>query len=128
MTEFTEVIVAEFKDCTAGAKEEEEKQGKEVIPMHVSVRVSPEVARSLRQREKISTSELQELLRIENEFGIELEPLHPYATDPSLTRYFKVRVDNHAAAKQVANRLRGCKGIESAYVKPSIGMPEPEKR
>ena len=66
--------------------------------MHVSVRVSPEVARSLRQREKISTSELQELLRIENEFGIELEPLYPNAKDSSLTRYFKVRVDNHASS------------------------------
>jgi Ni,Fe-hydrogenase III component G len=128
MTQFTELIVTEFKDWTAGAKEKEEKQGKEVITMHVSVRVSPDVAQSLRQRERIYTTELQELLRIENELGIELEPLYPNAKDSSLTRYFKVRVDNHAAAKQVADRLRSCKGIESAYVKPLVGLPEPEKR
>jgi hypothetical protein len=55
--------------------------------------------------------------------GASLEPLHAGTDDPNLARQFRVRVEGAAAAREMAEALRGTAAVEGAYVQPSQGPP-----
>jgi hypothetical protein len=96
---------------------------KEVKRMLITVKVSKKVTGSLQKRKPSTNQLLNELLTVEKDLGILLEPLHPGAEDPYLSPYFKVKVPDHATATKVINHLLNCKAVEAAYLKPSDKLP-----
>jgi hypothetical protein len=96
---------------------------KEVKRISVTVKISKEARGSLQKRKSSTSKLLDELLTVEKDLGILLEPLHPGAEDPYLSPYFKVKVPDHATATKVINRLLNCKAVEAAYIKPSDELP-----
>src|ERR671921_1212840 len=82
---------------------------KEVKRMLITVKVSKKVTGSLQKRKPSTNQLLNELLTVEKDLGILLEPLHPGAEDPYLSPYFKVKVPDHATATKVINHLLNCK-------------------
>ena len=97
---------------------------KEVKRMLITVKVSKKVTDSLQKRKPSTSQLLNELLTVEKDLDISLEPLHPGAEDPYLSPYFKVKVSDHATATKVINRLLNCKAVEAAYLKPSDELPK----
>lgn len=90
--------------------------------MHVTIQLSAVVARTLHRRES-PTTESQELLKIAEELGVSLEPVHPGAEDPLLAPYFRVDVSDSATAERVIAHLRQSKAVEAAYLKPPDELP-----
>lgn len=64
-----------------------------------------------------------ELLRVADELGITLEPMHEGAEEPELQTYFTVEVPDAQTAERIAERLRACAAIEAAYLKPTDELP-----
>jgi len=95
---------------------------KEVIKIQVIVQVSADVARTLQQR-GAPTAESQELLKIAEELGVLLEPVHPGVEDPLLAPYFMAEVPDSTTAEWVITHLRKFKAIEAAYLKPPDELP-----
>jgi hypothetical protein len=93
-----------------------------VLIMRVTVKVAPEVARSLTKSGSPgkSCSELSSLL---NSLSVRLVPLHPGADDDTLGSYFGLDVPDHKTAERIVKCLRPCKGIRAAYVKPVDALP-----
>ena len=90
--------------------------------MHITVKLSPEAAQALhRNRAGAPTSE--EVLRCVQEKGATLEALHPGADNPLLTPYFKVDVPDEKAAQELLGRIKQCKAVQAAYVKPPDAVP-----
>lgn len=87
------------------------------MSLHVIVQVSEDVAQTLHQRGPPTTGS-QELLKIAEELGVELEPLHPGVEDLSLARYFVVEAPDPATAQLVVAHLQGSNAVEAAYLKP----------
>ena len=94
----------------------------EVMTMYVTVQVSPEVARVLNEQAP-ATTESQELLKITEELGVVLEPVHPDIDDPLLATFFRAEVPDSATAEQVIARLRQSNSVEAAYLKPPDELP-----
>jgi hypothetical protein len=97
---------------------------KEVKHTLITVKVSKEITGRLQKRKPSTNQLLNELLTVEKDLGVLLEPLHPGAEDTYLSPYFKVKVPDHATAKRVINRLLNCKAVEAAYLKPSNELPK----
>ena len=98
-----------------------EREGGDVM-MHVIVQVSADAAHALHQRGP-PTAELRELLKMVEELGTLLKPVHPGAEDPLLAPYFVVEVSDATMAEQVTARLRQFKTVKAAYLKPPDGPP-----
>jgi hypothetical protein len=96
---------------------------KEMRTIFITVKVSKKITGSLQKRKSLTSKFSDELLTVEKDLGISLEPLHPGAEDPHLSLYFKVKVPDHATATKVINRLLNCKAVEAAYIKPSDELP-----
>jgi hypothetical protein len=94
----------------------------EVKTMQVTVQVSADVARALHQRSP-PTAESEELLRIIETFGLDLEPMHRDTDDPNLQSYFTVEVIDHATVQRVMNRLQLLEAVKATYVKPPDELP-----
>ena len=94
----------------------------EPMPIRVTVQVSLDVARVLHQQGP-PTTESEELLRIVEELGVVLEPIHPGAKDDLLVPYFEVKVSSLAEGEQVIARLQQSEAIEGAYIKPPAELP-----
>ena len=90
--------------------------------IQVTVQVSADVARILHQR-GAPTTESKELLKIAEEFGVVLEPMHPGAEDPLLTPYFMVEVPDSTTAERVIAHLRRSTAVEAVYLKPPDELP-----
>jgi hypothetical protein len=90
--------------------------------MQVMIRVRPEVARTVHQRQP-ATPVAEELFQAVEELGAALAPVHPGAEDPHLAPYFTVEVPDHATAERVIARLQQCQAVEAAYLKPSDELP-----
>ncbi len=90
--------------------------------MYITIKISAETVQNLHQRSP-STPELMELLKIEKKFGITIEPLHPFLNDLHLDPYFVVRMPKDVNAEEIIARLRQCKMVEAAYIKPPDEMP-----
>lgn len=95
---------------------------KEVIITQVTVQVSADVARALRQQ-RPATAESESLLSMIETFGLTIEPMHHDTDDPSLQSYFIVEAPDHATAQGVMDRLRQSEAVEAAYVKPPDELP-----
>jgi hypothetical protein len=95
---------------------------KGVITMQVTVQVSTDVARAL-NKQGPSNANSQALLRTIEAFGLALEPIHRDTDDSNLRSYFTVKVQDHATAQRIIDRLRQLGAIKAAYVKPPDGLP-----
>ena len=56
-------------------------------------------------------------------FGETLRPMHPAASDPSSAGYFTISVPDADAANRILARLRNCRSLDAAYVKPPDALP-----
>ena len=90
--------------------------------MQITVRVRPDVALTLHQRQS-NTDASAQLLRTAEELGVTLEPLHPGARDPLLTPYFVVEVPDQGTAERVIAHLQRSAAVEAAYLKPPGESP-----
>ena len=90
--------------------------------MYITIKISAETVQNLHKR-SLSTPELMELLKIEKEFGIIMEPLHPFSNDFRLDPYFVVRVPKGIDAEEIIARFRQCEMVEAVYIKPPDEMP-----
>ncbi|HYR85179.1 MAG TPA: hypothetical protein VE422_13935 [Terriglobia bacterium] len=90
--------------------------------MDVIVQLSRDAARVLQKRGP-STTETEEVRRVLQEIGVDLQPLHPESGDPTLDTYFYVRVPDEAAARRVLDAVRSCRAVTAAYLKPPEGPP-----
>ena len=88
----------------------------------VILRVQPEVAQVLHHGQS-PTNQSAELLRVVQELGLSLQPIHPGIDDAELMRYFALQVPNSALGEEVSRRLRQCSAIDAAYVKPQAEPP-----
>lgn len=95
---------------------------KERTKIYITIKVSEEMARNLHQRGS-STPELKELIKLEKEFNVAIEPMHPYSDNSRLDPYFVVRIPEHATTEEMLTRFRQCKMIEAAYIKPPDELP-----
>src|SRR4051794_21397062 len=84
----------------------------------ISVKVSDNIASILHKRGISNSPELDEISSIEKEFGIALNPVHPETSDPLLSPYFIVEVEDKSKAEHVISRLKGCSMVDAAYIKP----------
>jgi hypothetical protein len=75
------------------------------------------------QQQQPSSPELEELSKIQRDFGIVLEPVHPGIKDLGLAPYFTVEVSDEDTANLVIERLKLCKAVDGAYIKPSDQLP-----
>ncbi len=57
------------------------------------------------------------------QLNLHLEPMHPGATDATLSRYYYIEVPDAATADTVVERLRNSPSVEAAYLKPPEGPP-----
>ena len=90
--------------------------------MYITITVQTDVAFLLHKRQSITTAS-EELLHTAKELGEVLQPVHIGTKDSNLVSYFRVEVPDSATAERVIARLRHCKAIEAAYLKPSDEMP-----
>jgi hypothetical protein len=88
----------------------------------VIVQLSPDAADAVRGGDP-TPSDLQEAQKTLRSLGLELEPLHVRAEDPSLASWFRVSVEDEPTAEEVAATLRKSAGVESAYVEPPSAPP-----
>jgi hypothetical protein len=89
---------------------------------NITLQVRPEVARALQHRGPPS-AESEDLLKTAASLGVSLELIHPGAEDPTLISYFNVAVSDPNSVELVIDRLRECRAVEAAYVKPPDALP-----
>jgi hypothetical protein len=90
--------------------------------MQITIRMTMAEALAY-QKGQVAPPALQQVLRILDELGLTLTPIHPGATDPLLAPYFIVEVRDADQAGQVIERLRQIPAVEAAYVKPPDELP-----
>jgi hypothetical protein len=93
-----------------------------IMPVRIIVKFSENIAADL-QHHQPSSPELEELPKIQRDLGITLEPVHPGVSDPTLASYFTVEVPDEDTAERVVERLKLCKAVDGAYIKPSDELP-----
>lgn len=89
--------------------------------MRVILQIWPEVARDL-GAQKSATPEANEVAEAADEMGVSLQPMHPGVEDSTLAQFFTVQVPDDAV-EQVIERLRNCRAVEAAYIKPPEATP-----
>jgi hypothetical protein len=90
--------------------------------MNITLQIQPEVAGALRRRDRRS-SEATELLGAASELGMEITPIHPDTPDAELSTYFTTSAPDRDAARDAIKRLRSCRGVTAAYIKPAASVP-----
>ena len=93
-----------------------------VSHMRVTVQLDPKVARTLSRGEQ-SNRTCAELTELLDALSVSLVPLHPGADDDTLGSFFAVDVPDYKTAENVVKRLRPCRGIRAAYIKPVDALP-----
>jgi hypothetical protein len=85
--------------------------------MRITVQLSPEITQALDKGEPLenAASDIQSVL---DGLAVQLKPLHPGVDDEKLASYFTVDVADSARANEVLQRLRPCRGVQAAYMKP----------
>jgi hypothetical protein len=61
----------------------------------------------------------QEISRL----GVNLVPMHPGTTDPTLASYFYVETPDQPTAERVIAQLQKHNAVEAAFLKPPEGPP-----
>jgi hypothetical protein len=95
------------------------------MPFHIVVKLAGIFAKEAQHREIVSP-ELTELSAVQKSLGIVLKPVHPGSDDPNLAPYFMIDVPDPAIGEKVLDRLRLCKAVDGAYLKPSDALPGAE--
>jgi hypothetical protein len=93
------------------------------LDMRVTVQVEPGVVRTLTHKRRARGKAGVELCKALDSLSVDLTPLHPGADDETLGSYFAVDVPDSKTAEKVVKRLRPCRGILAAYVKPADALP-----
>jgi hypothetical protein len=88
----------------------------------ITLQVRPEVARALQQLGQ-PAAESEELLQTVADLNVSLQPIHPGTEDPILISYFTVAVSDPDSVERVLDRLRQCRAVEAAYIKPPDALP-----
>ena len=108
----------------SGAIDDEDGNTQPEIPaseedamMFVTVQLTAEAARNLRQQ-STPTAQVEEVLRIAEQLGVTLEPMHPTVDlDSTLATYFIVTVPDAERGERVAERFRQAEASVAAYFK-----------
>lgn len=90
--------------------------------MQITVQLDAAATRCL-QHQGPPTPDIQELVRITEQFGVVLQPIHPETEDPNLSRHFTVEAPDRTAAERMIAGLRKIRAVEAAYLKPTDAMP-----
>jgi hypothetical protein len=67
--------------------------------------------------------DVQELQGAASELGVELTPMYPEVSHPTLQPFFIIDVPTQAAAQKVISRLRKSAAVEAAYLQPDAEPP-----
>ena len=89
-----------------------------IMPVRIIVKLSENIGPDLLHQQP-SSLELVELHRIQRNLGITLELVHPGVRDPTLASYLTVEVPDEETAQRVVDRLKLCKAVDGAYIKPT---------
>lgn len=90
--------------------------------MVVTLKVSPDVARSLRQGGE-GAPDPASLMGAVARYDAVLRPQHLRVTDPELARYFTAELTDDSRGASFVDELRHAPGVEAAYVKPPDAPP-----
>lgn len=90
--------------------------------MYIILRLKESAVPAMHLRAPLTT-ETQELMKVAEESGVALQPLHPGSTDPTLTPYFVAETPDRMTAERLVTRFQRIRAIESAYIKPKDEMP-----
>ncbi len=91
--------------------------------MQLTLQLSPQAALAL-QGKRFADADVQSLLRLVQQAGFALSPLHPGSFDPALQSYYIVEAPDTALNRDAIERIRACAGVEAAYVKPPDQPPD----
>lgn len=93
------------------------------MKIQITVKVSGDIALTLHDPRLPTSEPLEELLKMLEDLGVSLDPVHPGARDPFLVPYFTIEVPDTQTAERVMTQIRRSKAIEATYVKPPDEMP-----
>ncbi|NVD96477.1 hypothetical protein [Massilia sp. BJB1822] len=90
--------------------------------MQIVVQLEAGTARLFQQqrREEAAASELAQVLA---QWGLALQALHPGSSDPVLSGFFHIDVQDQDSAARAIERLLQVGGVEAAYLKPRDETP-----
>lgn len=96
--------------------------------MQVMIQLSPETARGLRRALAGGPSAdegkvVQQVVRVAEELGVAIQPVHPGQTHPLLASQFMVDTASQRDAQRLIRRLKRLAGVEAAYLGPSPQLP-----
>ena len=92
------------------------------VEMRITVQLDPNLAREV-TRHGPQEKGWPELAKVLQSLSVNLVPLHPGTQDDTLRSYFAVDVPDSETAAEVVKKLRPCRGIRAAYVKPAEALP-----
>lgn len=90
--------------------------------MQLMLHVQPDAARMLRHH-RAESSACADLLRKARKLGVTLRPLRTGSEDSALASGFTVEVPDMDTAERIAEELRDCDVVESAYFVPADELP-----
>jgi hypothetical protein len=90
--------------------------------MNITLQIQPEIASALRRGDGRSRA-TTELLDAASELGIKITPIHPDTPDTELSTYFTTDAPDRETARDTIKRLRSCRGVTAAYIKPAASVP-----
>lgn len=90
----------------------------------VVVKVAPGAARALHGGADDS-GEAGDVVAAASRLGVRLIPEDPHRDGPTASPFFHVQVADLDFAREVSARLRRCRSVEAAYVKPPAEPAEP---
>ena len=90
--------------------------------MEVIIQIQKEIALELREQEP-EESVVRPVVKLARELKINIRPLHTAVEDETLKTYFVVPDVDKESSNEIVVKLRECRGIEAAYVKPDSDDP-----
>ncbi len=90
--------------------------------MEITLQLQRETAHELQHGLPPDESTL-ELLKVAEECGVRIQPVHPQEADAELATFFCVQVADAESTERVRERLSHCGCVEAAYVKPPDSPP-----
>jgi hypothetical protein len=64
-----------------------------------------------------------DLQSLEDELGINLTPMYPGQSHPSLAPFYFIDVPDQSTAESVISRLKQSASVDAAYVQPEAELP-----
>jgi hypothetical protein len=90
--------------------------------MNITLQVRRDIAPDL-HRSQANSRASQELMQTIAQLGLDLQPLHPGASDATLAQFFVAIAPDDTDIDHALARLRACEAVESAYAKPPDELP-----